>query len=102
MAYSLVAVDFMSEAALHAALSRVAADAGSGAIRPLPLISHGLGSVGAALRQMSQARHVGKIVVRAPAGERELKPAGRVVVTGELKTAILLPVSAMTCRCSFG
>ena len=83
MRYSLVAVDFMSEAALHAALSRVAAAAGMGAIRPLPLIAHSMGSVAAALRQMSQARHVGKIVVRVPEGARSIRPAGRVVVTGE-------------------
>ena len=30
-------------------------------------VLHGLGSVQAALRQMSQARHVGKVVVRSPA-----------------------------------
>ena len=80
--YSLVAVDFMSEAALHSALTRVAAAAATGAIRPLPLIAHSMGAVAAALRQMSQARHVGKIVVRVPEGERGIKPAGRVVVTG--------------------
>ena len=65
MHYSLVAVDFMSEHALHAALSRVAAAAGSGSIRPLPQVMHSLSAVVPALRQMSQARHVGKVVVRA-------------------------------------
>ena len=83
VAYSLVAVDFMSEGALHAALSRMAGTATSGLIRPLPLISHSMGTATAALRQMSQARHVGKVVVRAPAGDRQIKLAGRVIVTGE-------------------
>ena len=87
MRYSLVAVDFMSEAALHAALSRVAAAAGMGAIRPLPLIAHSMGNVAAALRQRSQARHVGKIVVRVPEGARSIRPSGRVVVTGEPEAA---------------
>ena len=86
MRYSLVAVDFMSEAALHSALTRVASLAGAGAIQPLPLISHGMGAVAAALRQMSQARHVGKVVVRAPTGGRPLKPPGRVLVTGGMGT----------------
>jgi NADPH:quinone reductase-like Zn-dependent oxidoreductase len=65
--YSLVAVDFMSEHALHAALSRVAGGVSAGALRPLPQVLHSLSAVQAALRQMSQARHVGKVVVRAPA-----------------------------------
>ena len=67
MHFSLVAVDFMSEHALHAALSRVAAGVAAGALRPLPQVTHSLSAVQAALRQMSQARHVGKVVVRAPA-----------------------------------
>jgi NADPH:quinone reductase-like Zn-dependent oxidoreductase len=65
--YSLVAVDFMSEHALHAALSRVATGVAAGALRPLPQVLHSLSAVQTALRQMSQARHVGKVVVRAPA-----------------------------------
>ena len=57
----------MSEHALHAALSRVAGGVAAGALRPLPQVLHSLSAVQAALRQMSQARHVGKVVVRAPA-----------------------------------
>ena len=67
VAYSLVAVDFMSEHALHAALSRVAGGVAAGALRPLPQVLHSMLAVQAALRQMSQARHVGKVVVRVPA-----------------------------------
>ena len=63
--YSLVAVDFLPPPAVNATLSRLAADLASGALRPLPHVVHDLAAVRAALRQMSQARHVGKIVVRA-------------------------------------
>ena len=86
VAYSLVAVDFMSEAALHVALTRVAGGAAAGALKPLPLAAHDLNQVGAALRQMSQARHVGKIVVRSAADQRSLKPRGAVLVSGGLGT----------------
>ena len=65
MRYSLVAVDFLPPPAVQATLSRLAADLASGALRPLPRVVHDLAAVRAALRQMSQARHVGKIVVRA-------------------------------------
>ena len=65
--YSLLAVDFMDEFTLNAALHRVASGAAKGILRPLPLVMHSLGHVVAALRQMSQARHVGKIVVRSHA-----------------------------------
>ena len=82
MAYSLVAVDFMSEAALHMALARVARGAASGMLRPLPQVVHSLDRVQAALRQMSQARHVGKVVVRVPEGKHSVHPSGTVVVTG--------------------
>ena len=86
VAYSLVAVDFMSEAALNAALTRVAAVAATGALKPLPLVGHDLSSVGAALRQMSQARHVGKIAVRSAPDQRAVKPMGTVLVSGGLGT----------------
>jgi len=50
-------------------------------------VVHSLSAVQAALRQMSQARHVGKIVVRAPAGETaKSAPGGTVIVTGGLGT----------------
>jgi len=69
--YSLVAVDFLPPAAVNASLSRLAADLSCGALRPLPHVVHGLSAVQAALRQMSQARHVGKIVVRARTLEQQ-------------------------------
>jgi 3-oxoacyl-(acyl-carrier-protein) synthase/acyl carrier protein/D-arabinose 1-dehydrogenase-like Zn-dependent alcohol dehydrogenase len=86
--YNLVAVDFMSEAALNAALTRVAGAAAAGQLHPLPLVGHSLSAVSSALRQMSQARHVGKIVVRSPALSSNSNSAetddGFVLVTGGL------------------
>ncbi len=83
MHYSLVAVDFMSEDALHAALTHVAGLAASGRVQPLLFIQHSINEVAGALRQMSQARHVGKVVVRMPESEGDVKPAGHVLVTGD-------------------
>jgi NADPH:quinone reductase-like Zn-dependent oxidoreductase len=65
VAYSLLAVDFMSEAGLHAAMVRLSGRVAAGTARPLPGAVHDLRSAAAALRQLSQARHVGKVVVRA-------------------------------------
>jgi acyl transferase domain-containing protein/acyl carrier protein len=84
--YSLVAVDFMSEAALNKSLTQVASGAAAGKLKPLPLVAHDLNNVGAALRQMSQARHVGKIVVRSAPDQRAVKPTGAVLVSGGLGT----------------
>ena len=65
VAYSLLAVDFMSEAGLHAAMRALSAQLAAGSVSPLPGAVHGLRSAAAALRQLSQARHVGKVVVSA-------------------------------------
>ena len=51
-------------------------------LRPLPLIAHDMGAVAAALRQMSQARHVGKVVVRHPPAQAQEAMAGSWLVTG--------------------
>ena len=82
MAYSLLAVDFMSPPAMHASLMRVSAGLAANRLHPLPLIAHGMGAVAAALRQMSQARHVGKVVVRAPPAQTREAMQGSWLVTG--------------------
>jgi NADPH:quinone reductase-like Zn-dependent oxidoreductase len=64
VSYSLVAVDFLPAFSLHTAMAKLSAQLAEGLVHPLPAAVHGLGNVAAALRQMSQARHVGKIVVR--------------------------------------
>ena len=60
--YSLVALDYLPPTQLHRVLSRVSARLGAG-LRPLPRVVHGFGSVVPALRQLSQARAIGKVVV---------------------------------------
>lgn len=80
--YSLLAVDFMSHDGMHAALMRISQGLFAGQLRPLPTITHDLAAVAAALRQMSQARHVGKVVVSAPAAVQQDGLDGRFLVTG--------------------
>ena len=63
VSYGFVAVDFLPNDRLQASLQQVAVGVAAGVLRPLPLAAHGLHSVAAALRQLSQARHVGKVVV---------------------------------------
>lgn len=87
MRYSLVAVDFLPPIAVNASLSRLSSQLAAGVLCPLPQVVHSLAAVQAALRQMSQARHVGKIVVRAPAGGAATSaPCGTILVTGGLGT----------------
>ncbi len=73
----------MTESALNASHSN------AGRLKPLPPLTHSLSNSAAALRQLSAARHVGKIVVQNPAGGNAggLVPQGRKgrwVVTGGL------------------
>ena len=78
-------MDFLPPPAVNASLTRLSLQLADGVLRPLPQAVHMLSAVQAALRQMSQARHVGKIVVRAPSGEpAKAAPAGTVVITGGL------------------
>ena len=67
---------------MHNALMRVSAGLAANQLRPLPLISHSMGAVAAALRQMSQARHVGKVVVRHQPSQPQEAVAGSWLVTG--------------------
>jgi NADPH:quinone reductase-like Zn-dependent oxidoreductase len=76
VAYSLLAIDFMPPAVLQQLLLRVSADMAAGRVAPIRTIVHDLGAVAAALRQMAQARHVGKVVVSAHAAH-PLLPGGR-------------------------
>jgi len=83
--YSLLAVDFLLPSAVHSALTRAAQAVSSGSFCPLPQVTHGLQNVQAALRQMTQARHVGKVVVTCTPSQQPVSQAhGRWVVTGGL------------------
>ena len=60
--FGYVAVDFLPEPSLHSAMQRLSSRLADGSLRPLPSATHAMSSVVSALRQMSQARHIGKVV----------------------------------------
>lgn len=81
--YNLLAVDFMSGSAIHASLMRISQRIARGTLRPLPQVVHSLTNVASAFRQISQARHVGKIVLNLPEIPRQrLKMQSRVIISG--------------------
>jgi NADPH:quinone reductase-like Zn-dependent oxidoreductase len=84
VSYSLLAVDFLPDAVVHQALQQVAVGVATGELVPLPTVSHSLSHAAAALRQMSQARHIGKVVVSNAVASSPGYAAGRVLVTGGL------------------
>jgi amino acid adenylation domain-containing protein/non-ribosomal peptide synthase protein (TIGR01720 family) len=65
--------------ATQATLTAVAAMFDAGVLQPLPIASYGLAQAVRAFRDMSQARHTGKIVLLPPA---VLDPACTVLITG--------------------
>ena len=89
VSFTLVAVDFLPAVAVRAAMDRLAAALANGIACPLPMVTHSLGDLATALRQMSQARHVGKIIISVPIGSASIscnslnKELG-VLVTGGL------------------
>ncbi len=80
--YNLLAVDFMSADALHAAMMRVSQGLGESTLHPLPTVGHDMRAVVTALRQMSQARHIGKVVVRPTPPLQPEACDGSVLITG--------------------
>ena len=86
--YNCVAVDFLPGWVVQTALQKVAAGVAAGMLHPIPIATHELSSVIAALRQLSQARNVGKVVVRHTppplSSGSSTSSAGRVLVTGGL------------------
>ncbi len=65
--------------ATEAALTAVAGMFAAGVLQPLPITSYGLAQAVRAFRDMSQARHTGKIVLLPPA---VFDPQGTVLITG--------------------
>jgi acyl transferase domain-containing protein/NADPH:quinone reductase-like Zn-dependent oxidoreductase/acyl carrier protein len=83
--YNLVAVDFLPDRAVNNAMTRLSGHLATGTLQPLPQVIHNLGAARAALRQMSQARHVGKVVTRAKTLQEDHGTSlGTVMVTGGL------------------
>ena len=82
---SLLAVDFLPPSAVHSALTRAAQAISTGSFCPLPQIMHKLSSSDSALRQMSQARHLGKIVITTSAASQPLhRHTDNCLITGGL------------------
>jgi NADPH:quinone reductase-like Zn-dependent oxidoreductase len=63
VSYNLLAVDFMPGKVLQQLLGQVSLGLASGELAPLQTVVHSMAAVRAALRQMAQAKHVGKVVV---------------------------------------
>jgi NADPH:quinone reductase-like Zn-dependent oxidoreductase len=63
----LLAIDFMPPAVLQQLLLQVSSDLATGRVAPIRAAVHDMAAVHAAMRQMAQARHVGKMVVSAHA-----------------------------------
>ncbi|GAX72978.1 hypothetical protein CEUSTIGMA_g431.t1, partial [Chlamydomonas eustigma] len=87
--FNMVAVDFLPTHQVHEAMSQVAAGAARGVLTPLPVAAHGLHSVSSALRQMSQARHVGKVVVSVKTLQRSHLDSGVFSTSPSLSPAVL-------------
>jgi len=67
VSYHMLAIDFMPPAVLQQLLLQVSADLAAGRVAPIRAAVHDIRAVHAAMRQMAQARHVGKVVVSAHA-----------------------------------
>ena len=66
VAFSMVALDFLPAPAAGASLRRLAASLSAGAHSALGGAAYSLANARAAMRQMSKAAHVGKLVLRRP------------------------------------
>ena len=80
--YSLLALDFLPQQAIHACMKALSASLAAGQLQPLPVIVHSVRSVQSAMRLMSRARHVGKVVVEMETPKLVAGGAGSVAITG--------------------
>jgi NADPH:quinone reductase-like Zn-dependent oxidoreductase/acyl carrier protein len=60
--YNLLAVDFLPVSVINSALSKISSQLAAGDVYPLRTVTHSMGNVASALRQMTQASHAGKVV----------------------------------------
>lgn len=63
--YTLLALDFLPKQAIQSCLMELSGALSAGKLKPLPLSVHSMRSTQAAMRQMVQAKHVGKVIVTA-------------------------------------
>ena len=89
VSYHFVAVDFLPRHVIQALLQGIAEGLSEGCLQPLPQVLHAIQDAQAAFRQMSQARHVGKIVIQTSQAQRKQTASvaqGLTVITGGLGT----------------
>ena len=99
--YSLLAIDFFPPEALQASLSAVSTHLATLQQHPLPVITHPLAAAPTALRQMSQARHIGKMVVQSSAtmsGQSALQQSTSMKLQGVAVTGGLGALGSLTGR----
>lgn len=85
VAYHFVAVDFLPKHVIQSSLQGIARGLSQGRLQPLPQVLHHASNAQSAFRQMSQARHVGKIVIQT-AQHAQQAQQGLTVITGGLGT----------------
>jgi NADPH:quinone reductase-like Zn-dependent oxidoreductase len=94
VAYNLLAIDFMPPEVLQQLLYRLSADLASGTVAPIRVAVHDMTSVAAAMRQMAQARHVGKVVVgahaRSPAAFSSSGSSGAAASFGSANGSVII------------
>ena len=101
--YSLLAVDFLPASVINSALSKVAGQLAAGHVAPLRTVTHSIGSLTSALRQMTQASHAGKVVAALKPAANRAGPAFRalsfpsVAITGG-SGGLGLMISAYLCQ----
>ena len=87
--YHCVAVDFLPNSVVQTSLQGIAEGLSQGCLQPLPQVLHRMQDVAAAFRQMSQARHAGKIVIQMAQHAQHAQQGqatGWTVITGGLGT----------------
>ena len=79
---SLLALDFLPQHAIHACMLELSASLAAGSLQPLPVVVNSMGNVQGAMRLMSRARHVGKVVVQMDVPKIVAGGDGSVAITG--------------------
>ena len=80
--YSLLALDFLPQQAIHSCMLELSASLAGGKLQPLPVVVHSMTNVQTALRLMSRARHIGKVVVEMPSPDGTSGNPGSMAITG--------------------
>lgn len=93
--FSMLAVDFLPSRVVHTSLSKLAARVAQGVLHPLSHTIHKMSSVTTALRQMGQARHIGKVVISNIKSQSIIEPSCEV-----LKASIVGGLGALGCLVS--